>query len=202
MKICDICIVINLTNGGLISLDSPACIGQMFKHTYEMHSWPAALIHQSTVTHMCISELVHHWLRKWLVSSYAPSHDLIQRCLLLMGSMKTSVNEISTKIRQTSFKKLHLAMLSATRGPICLCLNVLSEKYLFFYAYISHNKPLTHFPQGRISASVNPVSIGAWRLFGAKPLSKPMMGYCQLVNIVYEIASILSRGRWVNYRDC
>ena len=59
----------------------------------------------------------------------------------------------------------------------------------------------------------------ACRLFGAKPLSKPMQGYCQLdlrnklqwnlikiknlfiheigfVNIVCETAAILSRGRW------
>ena len=61
----------------------------------------------------------------------------------------------------------------------------------------------------------------AFRLFGAKPLSKPMLGCCQLdpweqisvkfnqntiffihvnasENIVYETAAILSRGQWVN----
>ena len=59
--------------------------------------------------------------------------------------------------------------------------------------------------------------IMACRLFGAKPLSKPVLGYCQLQklqwvsiqdsklflhenaseNIVCKIAAILSRGRWV-----
>ena len=65
------------------------------------------------------------------------------------------------------------------------------------------------------------VKIMACRLFGAKPLSKPMQGYCQLdheeqisvkfqskykffihenayENIICEMAAILSRGRWVN----
>ena len=60
----------------------------------------------------------------------------------------------------------------------------------------------------------------ACRLFGAKPLSKPLLGYCQLQhkeqisvkfnqnsklffhenaseNIVGKMATILSRGRWV-----
>ena len=61
----------------------------------------------------------------------------------------------------------------------------------------------------------------ACRLFGAKPLSQPMLGYYQLdpqqqtsvkfnqytkvfihenapENIVYEMVAILLRGRWVN----
>ena len=61
----------------------------------------------------------------------------------------------------------------------------------------------------------------ACRLFGAKPLSKPMLGYCQLdpleqtsvkfeskyktfihenafENVVWEMVDILSRGRWGN----
>ena len=65
------------------------------------------------------------------------------------------------------------------------------------------------------------VQITACRLFVAKPLSKPMLGYCQLElgnkpqwnfnqneklffhknaseNIVCEMTAILSRGRWVN----
>ena len=65
------------------------------------------------------------------------------------------------------------------------------------------------------------VQIMACRLFGAKPLSEPMLGYCQLnplnkiqwifnrntnlfihenasQNIVCQKAAILSRGRWVN----
>ena len=65
------------------------------------------------------------------------------------------------------------------------------------------------------------VQIIAWRLFGAKPLSKSMLGYCELdpyeqtsvnfqskyktfhsrkriLKIVCEMAAILSRGRWVN----
>ena len=59
-----------------------------------------------------------------------------------------------------------------------------------------------------------------WRLFGAKPLSEPVIGYCQLdpkeqtwnfnqniklfihenksENVVCEMAAILSRGRLVN----
>ena len=52
------------------------------------------------------------------------------------------------------------------------------------------------------------VQIMACRLFGAKPLSKPMLGYCQLDsqeqtswkciwNIVCEMTVILSRERWV-----
>ena len=59
------------------------------------------------------------------------------------------------------------------------------------------------------------VQIMACRLFGTKPLSKPILGYCQLdpwehqitklfipgnvsENIICEMAAILSRGRWVN----
>ena len=65
------------------------------------------------------------------------------------------------------------------------------------------------------------VQIMACPLFGTKPLSKPMLGYCQLdpmnklqwkfskntqlfihenayENIVCEMAAILSQGRWVN----
>ena len=64
------------------------------------------------------------------------------------------------------------------------------------------------------------VQIMAWRLFGAKPLCRPMLGCCQLdpknklqwnfvqntklfihenayENIVWEMAAILSWGRWV-----
>ena len=63
------------------------------------------------------------------------------------------------------------------------------------------------------------VQIMACRLFSAKPLSKPMMGYCQLnsqeqtlvkfqskhenifENILCEKAAILCRGRWVNLNE-
>ena len=66
------------------------------------------------------------------------------------------------------------------------------------------------------------VQIMACRLFGAKPLSKPMLGYCQLAirssvkcysnsnsfiresaseNIVCKMAAILSRGSWVKHQS-
>ena len=68
------------------------------------------------------------------------------------------------------------------------------------------------------------VQIMAWRLFGAKPFSEPMLGYCQLdpkeltsvkfnqntkifidenasENITWEMAAILFRGRWVKSTD-
>ena len=85
--------------------------------------------------------------------------------------------------------------------------------------YLSNSSPpvVTYMCQWIGSALVQ---IMACRLFGAKPLSKPMLGYCQLdpqenfsnfnqnttlfihenasENIVCEMAAILSRGRWVN----
>ena len=91
------------------------------------------------------------------------------------------------------------------------------------------HRKLTHRPSVTFSASVHWVSIGSnnglshIRIFGAKPLSKPMLGYSQLdpsgqtwnsnsntwffVNenafedVVCEMAAILtrvSRGRWAN----
>ena len=83
---------------------------------------------------------------------------------------------------------------------------------------------LSHLPlKCRIYASVNRVDlvqIMACRLFGAKPISKPILGYCQLAtwdensgkfqskynffipdnayeNIICEMVSILSTERWV-----
>ena len=87
----------------------------------------------------------------------------------------------------------------------------ISTWYIYIYIYIYNMRQW-------IGSAL--VQIMACRLFGAKPLSKPVLGYCQLnpqeqilvkfyknkklfsrknasKNIVCEIAAILSRGEWV-----
>ena len=50
--------------------------------------------------------------------------------LLLIGPIGTIFSEILTEILAFSFKKMHLKVSSAKRGPFCLRLNVLSISFL------------------------------------------------------------------------
>ena len=49
--------------------------------------WWCSLTHLSLVSHICISELGHHWVRQCFVTCYAPSHYLNQCLLIVTGSM-------------------------------------------------------------------------------------------------------------------
>ena len=61
-KACWIC--------GQLMLDGDLCCGL----------W---LTHWGQVTLICFSKLVHHWFRKWLVTSWALSHCLYQCCVIV-----------------------------------------------------------------------------------------------------------------------
>ena len=85
--------------------------------------------------------------------------------------------------------------------------------------YLNSSPPSSAYMSQRIGATL--VQIMACRLFGAKPLSKRMLGYCQLnplkltsvkfeskyklfihenarESVVCEMTAILSRGRWAD----
>ena len=66
------------------------------------------------MTHICVTNLGHTWLKKWLVAYSAPSHYPNRCCII--------------KIHTFSFKKMHLKTSSAKQQPFCLGLNVLNDK--------------------------------------------------------------------------
>ena len=100
-----------------------------------------------------------------------------------------------------------------------ITVNKLNQISLLISIYSANSSPHSTANMRQWIRSVL-VQIMACRLFGAKPLSKPMLGYCQLdpqeqssvklyantkhfihenasETIVCEMAAILSRGRWV-----
>ena len=109
-----------------------------------------------------------HWFRYWLVACAAPNHYPKQCCLI--GPLRTNLSEIFIEIQtyllkkmQTYLlKKIHVKMSDILSRPQCVNSLGLSG------AYMRH--------QRRPSL----VQIMACRLFGTKPLSEPMLYYCQL----------------------
>ena len=47
-----------------------------FAHGVVLYTLCTHLTHWGRVTHICVVELDHHWLRQWLVACSAPSHYL------------------------------------------------------------------------------------------------------------------------------
>ena len=48
------------------------CQSNVLKHVIHVH----VLTHWGRVNHICVSQLSHHWFRKWLVARSVPSHYL------------------------------------------------------------------------------------------------------------------------------
>ena len=88
------------------------------------------------------------------------------------------------QLKTFSIKKKHLKMLSAKWWQFFLCPNVLNKTSLVILLWICYLAKLLNWSPTSAAymrhwISTTLVQIMACHLFGAKPLSEPMMGYCQ-----------------------
>ena len=82
--------------------------------------------HWGRVTPMCVSELTMIGSDNGLSPDPRQAFIWTNARLLLIGPLGTNFSEILIEILTFPFKKMHLKMLSAKRGPFCLGLNVLN----------------------------------------------------------------------------
>ena len=146
----------------------------------------------------------------------------------MLGLKLNHVSQRGPRCQAWLENQLHLSMgwglpcrywddknMSSLWGGIWMCVGVYGCRY--------SSPPSAAYMRQWIRSAL--VQIMACRLFGAKPLFKPMLSYCQLdpkeqtslifnrntnlfinqnasENIVCEMATILSRGRWVKVWTC
>ena len=87
---------------------------------------PPPLTHWGRVTHICISKLTIIGSDNGLSPDQRQAIIKTNVGILLIGPLGTNFSEILIEIYTSSFKKLHLKMLSAKWHPSCLGLNVLT----------------------------------------------------------------------------
>ena len=83
------------------------------------------------MTHLCISKLSIIGSDNGLSPGRRQAIIWTNAGILLIGTRGTNFNEISIKIHEFSFKKIHLKMSSGKWRPSCLGLNVLMWCTLF-----------------------------------------------------------------------
>ena len=126
------------------------------------------LTHWGRTTHICVGNLTINGSDNGLSPDRRQAIILTNAGILLIGPLGTNFSEILIEIITFSFKKMRLKVSSAKRWHFCLGLNVLTHLPLV---------PATFMHQWIGSALFQ---IMACHLFGAKPLSELMLGYCQL----------------------
>ena len=107
-----------------------------YENAFEMSSakcspfWPSlnVLTHWVRVTHICVSKLTIIGSDNDLSPGRRQAIIWINAGILLIGSLETNFSEILIQILTSSFKKMHLKILSAKWRQFCLGLNVLKEK--------------------------------------------------------------------------
>ena len=159
------------------------------------HYWRLAwkawdLTHWDRSTHICIGKLTIIGSDNGL--SPGPRQAIIwtNAGILLIRRLGTNFKEILIEIYMISFKKIRLKMSSGKWRPFCFGLNVLT-----------HWGPVTWCQYASVKWVINEaiilLQIMAWCLFGAKPLSKPMMSYCQLDN--QKQTSVKSESKYLKF---
>ena len=117
--------------------------------------------------YICISELGITGSGNGLSPMRHQAIAWISDDLLSTGTLRTNFSEILLKIWRFSCTKIHLKMSSVKWRLFCLSLSVLNS-----------SPPSAAYMCQWIGSAL--VQIMACRLFSTKPLSKPMLGYCQL----------------------
>ena len=85
------------------------------------------LTHWGRVTHICVSKLTIIGSDNGLSPGRRQAIIWTNAGILLIRTLGTNFNEISSEIRASSFKKMHFKMSSAKWRPFCLGLNVLTH---------------------------------------------------------------------------
>ena len=85
------------------------------------------LTHWGRVTHICVSNLTIIVSDNGLTPGRRQAIIWTNAGILLIGPLGTNFSEISIRIHNFSFTKMHLKMSSAKWRPLCLGLNVLTE---------------------------------------------------------------------------
>ena len=140
----------------------------------------------------CVGKLIIIASDKGLLPGRRQAIIWTNAVILLIGPLGTKFNEILIEIHTFSFAKMHLKMSSAKWHPFCLGPNVPNS-----------SPPNATYMRQWIGSAF--FQIMACCLFSAKPLSKPMQGYCNQntelfihenasENIICEMRAILSRG--------
>ena len=83
------------------------------------------------ITHLCVSKLSIIGSDNGLSPGRRQAIIWTSAGILLIGTRGTNFNEISIKIHEFSFKKIHLEMSSGKWRPSCLGLNVLTISFRF-----------------------------------------------------------------------
>ena len=150
-----------------------------YKQQYPLAS--KELTHSGRVTHICVSNLTIIDSDNGLSPDPRQANICANAGILLIRPLEENFNDIFITIHTFSFKKIYLKMSSGKWLPFCLGLNELKEQLVF-----GDNNPLpiNSFPPSAtymrpwIESAL--VQIMACRLFGAKPLSKPVLVHCPL----------------------
>ena len=77
------------------------------------------LTYLPSVPHICVSDLVHHCFRQWLVFCLASSHYLNQCWFIANRTLRNKFQRHLIKIQNSSFTKTYLEMSSAKWRPCC-----------------------------------------------------------------------------------
>ena len=113
------------------------------------------LTHRGRVIHICVSKLVHHWIRLWLGASLAPSHYLNQCWHIVNSTLRKCFKEILFKIQKFSFRKC-IWKCRLDNGSHRLNLSVLkhqnnwSYKWTILHFTSFHSSPSSNFDPFKI----------------------------------------------------
>ena len=151
------------------------------------------LTHWGRVTHICVSKLASIVSDNGLSPGRRQAIIWTNTGILLIGPLGTNFSDILIDILSFSFKKMRLKVSSVKWRPFCFGHNVLNKGQWITIMFVcimclfapfmvhcgfnsfSHSAAYMRHWTGSVL-----VQIMACRLFGAKPLSKPMLGCCQL----------------------
>ena len=126
-----------------------------------------SLIYWWLVTHIFIMELGHHWLKKWLVACWAPYHYLNQWSLIVDCNLRYKLLWNLDKYSKIFF------MNNISGYIVCMMLDI-----LFRSQCVNSLRPSDAYM--RQWTNHHWFQIMACRLVGAKPLSEPLLEYCEL----------------------
>ena len=93
---------------------------------YSVLSFSITLTHWGQVTHICVSKLIIIGLDNGLSPGRCQAIIWTNAGILLIGTLRTNISEISIEIHTFSFKKMYLKMSSGNWQPSCPGLNVLT----------------------------------------------------------------------------
>ena len=155
-------------------------------------------IHWGRVTHICVCNLIIIGSYNGLSPGRRQAIIRTNAGILLTGSIGTYFSAILIEILIFSFQKRRLKVSSAKCRPFRV--GNISKGIFLKYIWCLLIKLRCNFFHGIQSTLSTLIQLMAGRLFGAKPLSDPMLGYCRFdVLVLYLLRLNWVKLQWLSF---